>query len=86
MSNPTIIFTTEPVDVVEDYETDELFVIHTPSLRDYDYASEWMRRVLDDGNLSGPEQMRLVIELAQRFLSAYGEDRELFVMAAGEPA
>jgi hypothetical protein len=86
MSNTIIIFTEEPVEVVEDYETDELFVIHTPSLRDYDYASHWMHRVLEDNNLSGPEQMRLVIELAQRFLSAYGENRELFVMAAGEPS
>ena len=51
----------------------DVIVISRSECRDFDYAANQIVMVLEDGNLSGPEQMRIVIDVATSFLTSHDE-------------
>ncbi len=55
---------------------DEILHIDTQECRDFDYAYGLIEEILADPNLDGPDQMRLVLHIADAFLSEYDESHD----------
>lgn len=54
-----------------------VIVISRKHLNDFDYLFNKVQEVMEDSNLNGPEQARIVIDIASSFLAAYDEPLDL---------
>jgi hypothetical protein len=74
MKTTVIIDNTRLTQVVTE---DEIIHIDIKECNDFDYVIGKINDIAEDGNLNGPDQMRIIATLAEAFLDAHIEDHEL---------
>lgn len=74
MTTTVIIDNTRLTQVVTE---DEIIHINIQECDDFDYVIGKIDEIANDGNLNGPDQMRIIATLAEAFLDAHIEDHEL---------
>ena len=56
---------------------DEIIHVSEEDCIDFDYCSSKIAEILEDGNINGPDQMRLVKYIAENFLASHGEHLDI---------
>lgn len=56
---------------------DEIIHISVEDCRDFDYSSSKITEILEDGNINGPDQMRLVKHIAESFLISHDKHLDM---------
>jgi hypothetical protein len=59
--------------IVYDTRKEDVLHINLDDANDWDTVEDWIRRLIDDADLDGPDTARLVNLLAMRFLDVHGE-------------
>ncbi len=73
MSDHTLVIFSDTALETPNEDPGDVIVISRSECRDFDYAANQIVTLLEDSNLNGPEQMRIVIDVATAFLTAHGE-------------